>query len=669
MKGDFLLGPWLVQPSLCRVSLDGRTVQVRPKVMDLLVYLAGSPGTVISKETLLNDVWGTEAISESALTRTITELRSAVGDDADQPRFLETIPKRGYRLIASVRPVASPERPGTRWRRAPYAIGLGTVLIGGSLALLLLGRDSAHPTETPRVRPLTSSPGLESQPCFSPDGTRVAFVWSGEPGDNFDIYVKRIDEDAILRLTADPAPDQSPAWSPDGLSIAFVRGTNKLGLHIVSSSGGGERFLGNLVRTWSLQAAPPRVRILDWFHDGRTLAVADQNSPEDSFHISPDDREVAFARASAPNAADIHIVPAAGGESRRLTFDFGPVAGLTWSEDGQSIVFSSERAGMAGAGSLWRVPVGKSTRSEPERVPEISSRAIGPSVASRGGRLAYQEYLVDTNIRRASTTGLGSPESVITSTREDTLPDYSPDGGRIAFASNQSGSWEIWSANADGSGSRQLTNQAGAPGQARWSPDGRLLAFTLYHEGNVDIYTMTPEGSGLRRLTTESSGEETPTWSRDGRWLYFASNRSGPFEIWKLAVDRPDQIVQVTHGGGTNPVVSVDGERLFYKKGGNTNLEIWVTVDGGKATRVLGPIEGAHPRAWVPDSHGIYFIEPGWRIVYHHLASSETRPIATLAKDALVGNPGLALSPDGRWLLYGHRDRFASDIMLVENFR
>ena len=118
MKADFYLGAWLVQPSLGRMSFDGRTVQVRPKVMDLLAYLAGSPGTVISKETLLNDVWGTEAISESALTRTISELRDALDDDAPQPRFLETIPKRGYRLIADVRPVVSPEESKSRRRRA-----------------------------------------------------------------------------------------------------------------------------------------------------------------------------------------------------------------------------------------------------------------------------------------------------------------------------------------------------------------------------------------------------------------------------------------------------------------------------------------------------------------------------------------------------------------------
>ena len=122
MKRDFHLGPWLVQPSLDRLSLEGRIVQVRPKVMDLLVDLAGSAGTVISKETLLNEVWRTEAISESALTRTITELRSAVRDDVDQPQFLETIPKRGYRLIAPVRPVASQEESHARRRRVPALV-------------------------------------------------------------------------------------------------------------------------------------------------------------------------------------------------------------------------------------------------------------------------------------------------------------------------------------------------------------------------------------------------------------------------------------------------------------------------------------------------------------------------------------------------------------------
>jgi len=98
----FRLDDWLVQPAQCRLSKDGQMRQVRPKVMDLLTYLAANAGEVISKDQLLNDVWGAEALSESTLTRTVTELRQALGDPADEPRLLETIPKRGYRLIGPV---------------------------------------------------------------------------------------------------------------------------------------------------------------------------------------------------------------------------------------------------------------------------------------------------------------------------------------------------------------------------------------------------------------------------------------------------------------------------------------------------------------------------------------------------------------------------------------
>ena len=702
MKADFYLGAWLVQPSLGRMSFDGRTVQVRPKVMDLLAYLAGSPGTVISKETLLNDVWGTEAISESALTRTISELRDALDDDAPQPRFLETIPKRGYRLIADVRPAVSPEESHSHRRRArALAIWVPVLLIGASIALLIPERPPAEPTAPLRVKPLTSLRGQEGQPSFSPDGKQVAMIWSGEADDNFDVYVKRIGEDSLVRLTTDPAPDQSPAWSPDGRAIAFVRRTRTaVGLYVVPAVGGSERFLANLKRTWTATRTPPRTRMLDWFPDGVALAVSDQNSPEEPFQIirlsldtgerhqltsapphsygdsqpdvSPDGRTLAFTRSLAANSSDIYIVPATGGDPRRLTFDHNPITGLAWTEDGRSIVFSSERGATAGAGSLWRLLVGAATsRSAPEQVAGIGSRAILPAIASQGRLLAYQEAFQDTNLWRAASSGSGSPERVISSTREETLADYSPDGARIAFASNRSGNWEIWMADADGANSRQLTSYAGAPPHSpRWSPKGRLLAFAHTSEGNADIYTITPEGSMIRRLTWEPSREETPSWSRDGRWLYFSSNRSGTFQIWKLVIDQPAQVLQVTYGGGTNPHESADGKQLFYTKGGPANLEIWRRpVNGDEESRVLGPIHAAPPGAWVPDPDGIYYIEPAWRIAYYRFATGATRTIVPLPQDAVVANPGLALSPDGRWLLYGQRDRSVSDIMLVEDFR
>ena len=134
---DFRLDDWLVRPAQCRLSKDGRTRQVRPKVMDLLTYLAANRGEVVSKDQLINDVWGVEAVSESALTRTVTELRQALGDEADAPRLLETIPKRGYRLIGSVSVLSSEiavsaPRP---WKRPDAK----SWLVLGGVALAFIG--------------------------------------------------------------------------------------------------------------------------------------------------------------------------------------------------------------------------------------------------------------------------------------------------------------------------------------------------------------------------------------------------------------------------------------------------------------------------------------------------------------------------------------------------
>ena len=692
MKGDFYLGPWLVQPSLDRMSLEGRIVQVRPKVMDLLVYMAGSAGTVISKETLLNDVWGTEAISESALTRTITELRSAVRDDVDQPRFLENIPKRGYRLIAPVRPVASLEETRARRRRIPaLAIVVAALLISGSLALLVYEMVPSEPTDALRVRPLTAWPGHEGWVSFSPDGKRLALAWSGESDDNFDIYVKGIDDDSRVRLTTDPQMDWSPAWSPDGRAIAFLRRSN-LGaaVYVVPASGGPERFIATL-KTRTLSQF---FHMLDWSGDG-ALVVPDQNSPEEPFHIirlsidtgetrqltsppprspgdlrpivSPDGQTLAFTRGLEPTPSDIYVLPVTGGEPRRVTFDESVITSLTWSEDGGSIVFSSERGASAGAGSLWRVRVDASTaRPEVEQLRGIGQRATGPVIARRGRRLAYMESVRDTNVWRVAATGEGLAQPLVSSTREENHPDYSPDGARIAFSSNRSGSWEVWVASSDGSNPRQVTSYAAAPAwQPRWSPNGRVLAFS---KGNVDIYTITPEGSAPRQLTSDPASDTNPSWSRDGRSVYFSSNRSGPYEIWKTALDEPARLLQVTHGGGRGPRESMDGDRLFYTKRTDSALEIWSTgVNGGAETRLLGPIHSW--AGWVPDHHGIYFIEPARRIAYYRFATGDITPIAALAKEPGPFNTGLALSPDGRWLLYSQLDRSGADIMLVENFR
>ena len=99
---DFRLADWLVQPSLNRLSCDDRVIQLEPKLMDVLVFLAENSGRVVSKIEITDAVWSEVFITESVITRSIAGLRRAFGDDVRNPRFIETISKRGYRLIAEV---------------------------------------------------------------------------------------------------------------------------------------------------------------------------------------------------------------------------------------------------------------------------------------------------------------------------------------------------------------------------------------------------------------------------------------------------------------------------------------------------------------------------------------------------------------------------------------
>ena len=122
-EGPFRLGDWLVEPRLNRLTRDGESIQIELKMMDVLVCLASHTGELVERQTLIDTVWATEFISENILTRAIAELRNVLGDDAKNPSFIETIHRRGYRLIAPVEAVAPDEPTTARVARFPVPEG------------------------------------------------------------------------------------------------------------------------------------------------------------------------------------------------------------------------------------------------------------------------------------------------------------------------------------------------------------------------------------------------------------------------------------------------------------------------------------------------------------------------------------------------------------------
>jgi DNA-binding winged helix-turn-helix (wHTH) protein/TolB-like protein/tetratricopeptide (TPR) repeat protein len=164
---SFRIGDWLVQPSLNTVSRGETVLRVRPKVMDVLVLLAEHAGEVLSKDAIIDVVWAKKFLADTALSRAIFELREALGDDAHRPRYIETVPKRGYRLVAPVTPVAEPEgtdgRPEKVAPRTPSwwpAVAVGSfILVAVSVWVLFWMRPSGpQPPRAAKTRRIAVLP-------------------------------------------------------------------------------------------------------------------------------------------------------------------------------------------------------------------------------------------------------------------------------------------------------------------------------------------------------------------------------------------------------------------------------------------------------------------------------------------------------------------------------
>jgi Tol biopolymer transport system component len=531
----------------------------------------------------------------------------------------------------------------------------------------------------------------------SPDGSQVVFERHG------DIFVKQSEGEAFVQLTNTAMAETSPAWSPDGRQIAFVR--DRTGIFVISPLGGAERKVAEI-------KAPLMLRTMAWTPDGESLVISELTSPicaslflvsattgakkrltwppEPSIGdgwpaVSPDGRTVAFARYSQDSTANIYVLPLGQGEPRQITGEKSSLLGLAWTPNGKELIFSSNRSG---GFRLWRVPSTSSVDTRPSAVEHAVEDARFPSVSRpnsrRSARLAYQRLDQNHDIRRAAILGEGTPHHVlkpstsfIASTRSEDHPQFSPDGKKIAFVSNRSGTWELWLCDGEGSNLARLTSMGGpAVIGPRWSPDGRRLVFFAATgvSGQYQSYLIDAEGGLPQRLSRDDRQlEALPSWSRDGHLIYFVSGRSGSLQIWKAPVDGGAP-AQITRGGGAEALESPDGRLLYYTKVPETGPGLWsVPIAGGEETRVLDSVRFGY---WALVSNGIYFIDfsaPGdlpRPVKFFSFQDRQVKQIGTVEKSvAWNNNKGLAVSPDSHWLLYSSLESTEADLMLLDNFR
>jgi Tol biopolymer transport system component/DNA-binding winged helix-turn-helix (wHTH) protein len=675
-----------------RVPLQGQPFQV-------CAILLKNSGGLVTREELRQQVWPEDTFVDfdHALNTAITKIRLALGDEADNPRFAETLPRRGYRFIGSVAkpisqavpPVASKgwfKRLTTKRNWLVASTTLLTLLSG--IGIWRSSKNRAASLPPIEVVPLAALPGGQIEPAFSPDGNQVAFVLRGT--ENCGIYTTMVGGEKSLRLTSD-CNDTSPTWSPDGRRVAFYRyfeNGNGMAIRVVPAFGGSEHRL-------YVGSFNPWARGLDWSPDGNVLAFSGGQANKNGTWISllslidsttrqltspsgqeidyspafsPDGSTVAFVRGILAGAVeDLYVVPAAGGVPTRLTFDKTWIRGSpTWTPDGRDIVFSSARGGLD---SLWRVSASGGT---PRSVAGVGVMASCPSISPRGNQLVYMQSFIKENILRLNLKdekhSQGPPAVLNLKKGRNWRPNFSSDGKSFVFES-VSGYAEIWSCDSDGSNCGQLTSLQGTAGAPRWSPDDHYVAFEFRPKERSEIYLLEV-GGGMPRLLPTLPGADNggPSWSRDGKWIYFYSDRGGePFQLWKVPL-KGGPPVQITKNGGVFAAESADGNFLYYSKWEAPG--IWkVPLSGGEEKRVLDQAGEHEWYNWALARNGVYFLkhhENGGELDFFDFATGKTTTILTSHKQPGIG---LAVSADGKSILYAEIELEDSNIMLVKNFR
>ncbi|HKZ32607.1 MAG TPA: hypothetical protein VJ648_09675, partial [Vicinamibacteria bacterium] len=486
------------------------------------------------------------------------------------------------------------------------------------------------------------SPEADTAPAFSPDGERIAFC--SERDGPRSIYVMGSTGESVKRLT-DSGFD--PAWSPDGKQIVF------------SDREGQDPYSRNVpAHLWVVPAAGGEIRQL--------TRQGDAVQPR----WSPNGRRIAYwGLKEGSGQRDIWTIPAdATGEPVPLevtsdpTMDWNPA----WSPDGRSLYFASERGGSM---NLWRVAIDEASgrlRGEPEPV-TTPSRTSGSISFSRDGRL----LMFVSSDRRSTIQRLGMdpatghvtepPRPAFQGSRVIYTQDISPNGEWIAFTP-LGGREDLFVVKSDGTGYRQITDDAARDRGPKWTPDGTRIGFYSDRGGRYETYTIRPDGSGLEQLTQATGPARTDfAWSPDGKRIAVDDGtRTWVEDLTKPRDQRQSEPLPALEGGNSLQPRSwsPDGSTLaggltFYPTPNSVTL--LYSFASGKYTALP---EGRGWPAWLSDSRRLLVARYDQIVLLDSRTGHATPVLDTAAQ-------GVSVSRDNRWVSY-IETRAQSDVWMAK---
>jgi Tol biopolymer transport system component/DNA-binding winged helix-turn-helix (wHTH) protein len=610
------------------LSRNGRGLKLERKPLELLILLVSRQGDLVTRAEIAERLWEPTVFvdTEHGINTAVRKIRRTLRDDPAQPRFVQTVPGKGYRFVATavdlspapeirpeihhgishdaptaeveaaIQPVSLTTLPVARQlrhRTVPRWVVFGSIaaallLIVSAIALHFFRHNNLYTVA--EMRPVTTYPGAALHPSYSPDGRFVTFSWDGE-GER-SIYVALPRSDHPLRLTHGASDDDFPMWSPDGRYIAFIRfsGAYEGQLMLISPLGGGEE---RVLRSVELRFATlSSSSYLAWTPDSKWLcfttrseksksrerlmllspdtgesrpvfSTADKNTSDSSPAFSPDGRWLAFARFSYPYNSTIVLQHLSAG----LQPEGNPIA-------------------VRGTGANPLSPVWTQDSRSLLFLERLSSRLFQVEVSDvLSLRPAHQIYVASTRMEGLSFAG---PEPRLCT----------------SIFANGADLWQMRLKGGSGGArvSRKILESKASQYHPEYSPDGRSMSFVGDRDGSHQVWIATADGESPRQLTHLANHIlGFPRWSPDSQSIAFHARAPVDAELYVIRVG--DGVLrQVTHGapGIMAPSWSDDGKFLYgFGSHNGTEFVFRITLATGKREALW---EGTRARE-VPGRH------------------------------------------------------------------
>lgn len=642
---------------------DGRKIRLQAQPFQLLALLVENSGEVVTREQIYRALWpaNTFVDFDHGLAVAVNKIREALNDSAENARFIETLPKRGYRFISPVREIVGsrtalpepyaaelsrsdaqfppPERQqpesvgqhesSTTPRRLWFELALTAVVL---LAVVVLFAARARRKPAPfsaGYTQLTNFSDAAFAPAISPDGHMIAFLRGSAAVWPFptisEVYSKILPDGEPVQLTRDGWPKYGITFSPDGAWIAYTAAeTRGWDTDVISPMGGEPRlFLSNAAGlTWLDDRHLLFSEIETGLHMGVVTSNLTRGDPHTVYipsharamahysYASPDSKWVLIVQMGGNGAWNrCRVVPFDGSSVGRQVGPDGACTAAAWSRDGRWMYFS---AYVNGASHLWRQSF---PNGQPEQITFGPTEEAGVAVMPDGRSLVSAVGMRESGVWMHDSRG----EHLISSEGYASQPSFSRDGRRVYYLlrrESPDSPQELWVTNL-ASGKTQPVVDGFSIGQYDVSPDGKEVVFTNQPPGEKSqIWLASLDQRFAPRLLT-SSGENMPYFGPDHDVLFVASEQGNNY-LFRMRLD----------GSGRTKVLAGP---VIYLKGMSPNRRwavVMVPVSEVPTTAVMAvPLGGGRAKRICPAECMVKWSPDGARFYVEPLLQNMQRPV------------------------------------------